>query len=245
MKLMKNILGRVFALWAILAFVLTLLLFLLPIVITRRWNEPECSRRLQKVLAAWMKVFFVLVGIRRIFKGKEHFRHGHNYIVVCNHNSFMDVPLASAGIPGPTKTIAKIEMARIPVFGIVYKSGSVLVDRKSERSRSESYNKMKEVLQLGMHMCIYPEGTRNKTAEPLQRFHDGAFRLSVDTRKEILPAVIFYTARVLPQHKTFYFWPHRVEMHFLPPVSSENKTAQALKEEIFGLMHQYYVRHNR
>src|SRR5439155_14872246 len=109
----------------------------------------------------------------------------------------MDVPLTSPGIPGANKTIAKIEMARIPLFGMIYKRGSVLVDRKSEESRRKSFNKMKEVLQMGMHMCIYPEGTRNKTNEPLQRFHDGAFRLAVETKKDIMPAVIFYTNKVL------------------------------------------------
>ena len=94
---------------------------------------------------------------------------------------------------------------------------------------------------MGLHMCIYPEGTRNKTKEPLQRFHDGAFRLAVDTGKSIIPAVIFYTNKVLPRHKTFYFWPHRVEMHFLPPVPSVGKEASALREEVFHLMKDYYL----
>src|SRR6185436_5631575 len=104
------------------------------------------------------------------------FKNGENYIVVCNHNSFMDVPLTTPFIPGPNKTIAKIEMAKIPLFGLIYQRGSVLVDRKNEESRKNSYIKMKDVLQMGMHMCIYPEGTRNKTTAPLQPFHNGAFR---------------------------------------------------------------------
>jgi 1-acyl-sn-glycerol-3-phosphate acyltransferase len=102
---------------------------------------------------------------------------------------------------------------------------------------------MKEVLEQGFHMCIYPEGTRNKTKEPLQRFHDGAFKLAVDTGKSIIPAVIFRTAKVLPTHKSFYFWPQKVEMHFLPAVAPANKTPQQLKEEIFTLMKHYYLMH--
>ena len=95
--------------------------------------------------------------------------------------------------------------------------------------------KMKEVLDMGLHMCIYPEGTRNKSTEPLQRFHDGAFKLAVETKKQVIPAVIFHTRKVLPR-KTFYFWPHHVEMHFLAPVSVEEKTVQQLKEEVFEIM---------
>lgn len=188
-----------------------------------------------------MDIFFVLSGVRRIFKGRENFRKGENYIVICNHRSFMDVPLTSPGIPGPNKTIAKSSMARIPLFGLIYKSGSVLVDRKNEQSRKASYAKMKEVLQMGLHMCLYPEGTRNKTNEPLQRFHDGAFRLAVETHKQIIPAVIFYTNIVLPRHKTFYFWPHKVEMHFLPPIAVEGRTVEAVKGEAFEKMKKYYI----
>lgn len=157
----------------------------------------------------------------------------------------MDVPLSSPGIPGANKTIAKVEMSRIPLFGTIYKSGSVLVDRKSEQNRKASYSRMKEVLQMGLHMCIYPEGTRNKTKEPLQRFHDGAFRLSVDTKKEIIPAVIFYTNIVLPRNKTFYFWPHKVEMHFLPPISPSGFSVDELKQKAFEVMQEYYIKNKK
>ncbi len=86
---------------------------------------------------------------------------------------------------------------------MIYRTGSILVDRKSEASRKESYSAMKKVLEMGLHMCIYPEGTRNKTDQPLKSFHDGAFRLSLDTGKAILPAVIFHTRKVLPADRSF------------------------------------------
>src|SRR5690606_35229051 len=122
--------------------------------------------------------------------GREHFERGKRYIVVCNHNSFMDIPVSSPSIPGGNKTIAKAELARIPLFGLIYRAGSVLVDRKSEKSRKESYLRMKEVLDMGLHMCIYPEGSRNRTGKPLKAFHSGAFRLALDTGTPIVPAVI-------------------------------------------------------
>ena len=243
MNVVKNILGLVFAVWAMLVFVITMLLVLIPTFLTNIYKEPKRSVIMQKIFQVWMKVWFVLVGVRRIIKGKEHFKKGKSFVVVCNHNSFMDVPLCSAGIPQANKTIAKIEMSRIPLFGIVYKRGSVLVDRKSEQSRKASYAKMKEVLEMGLHMCIYPEGTRNKTTEPLQRFHDGAFRLAVDTGTDVLPTVIFYTNKVLPRNKFFYFWPYSVEMHFLKPLEPAD-SVEATKNKTFEVMRAYYIQHN-
>ena len=243
MKLIKNILAGIFALWAIVIFILSMLLIYIPFLISGSWPEPKRTYLFISLSRVWMKIFFALTGVRRVFKGKEHFKEGENYIVLCNHNTFMDVPLSSPGIPGANKTIAKIEMAKIPLFGIMYKRGSVLVDRKSEESRKTSYNKMKEVLRMGMHMCIYPEGTRNKTKEPLQRFHDGAFKLAVDTGHAVMPAVLFNTAKVLPNNKSFYYWPTKVEMHFLEPVPVDALTLEQLKEKVFTLMKEYYVQH--
>ncbi|HTM93749.1 MAG TPA: lysophospholipid acyltransferase family protein [Flavisolibacter sp.] len=239
MRIVKEILGRIFAVWGMIIFAGSLLIASIPIWITTIWPEPKRTINFFKVVHVWMNFFFTFSGVRRIVKGREHFKKGQNYVVVCNHNSFMDVPLSVTAVP-PNKTIAKIEMAKIPVFGMIYKRGSVLVDRKNEESRRKSFLKMKNILEMGLHMCIYPEGTRNKTSEPLQRFHDGAFKLAVETKKEIIPALIFYTSKVLPR-KPFFFWPHKVELHFLPAVAVENKTSQQLKEEVFNIMKNYLL----
>lgn len=244
MNLVKNVLARVFALWAMIVFVITLIFFMVPIsLIVGAWKEPRRSHIFQRVIRVWMGSFFILTGVRRIFKGREIFRSKESFVIVSNHRSNLDPPLSCPGIPEAAKTIAKIEMARIPLFGIIYRRGSVLVDRKNEASRKQSYVMMKRVLDMGLHMSIYPEGTRNRTREPLQKFHDGAFRLAVETGHRVVPAVIFHTDKVLPLKKTFYYWPHKVEMHFLPPVEVEGKTAAQLKEEVFQIIKDYYVKH--
>lgn len=233
---MKNFFARIFALWAAIVFSITLILILLPILLCGLWKEPKRSVIMQYIFQFWMTLFFTFSFVWRTYTGRKHFKKGENYVVVCNHNSFLDPPLSSPGIPGANKTIAKEEMARIPIFGIVYTRGSVLVNRKSEESRKASYAKMKEVLAMGMHMCIYPEGTRNKSGQPLQRFHDGAFKLAVDSGKAVIPAILTNTAKVLPADKGFYFWPHPVSMHFLAPIPSAGKSVAALREEVFAIM---------
>lgn len=237
MKIVKNILGRIFALWAMVVFISTMLLVYIPFLLTGLSPEPKRTIHFISISRVWMKLFFTFTGVRRVFTGKENFKKGENYVVVCNHNTFMDIPLSSPGIPGKgNKTIAKIEMAKIPLFGIMYTRGSVLVDRKSEESRKNSFIRMKQVLQWGLHMCIYPEGTRNKTKEPLQRFHDGAFRLAIDSGHGVLPAVIFYSKIVFPPDKKFFFWPHRMEMHFLPPIYPDGLSVEELKTKVFEVM---------
>ncbi len=207
-------------------------------------DEPKRTVIFRVISKIWMNIFFFMTGCRLKIIGKENFRKGENYIVTCNHNSYMDVPLTTPFIPGPNKTIAKAEMAKTPLFGLVYKRGSVLVDRNDKNSRQNSFKKMKEVLNTGMHMCIYPEGTRNKTSLPLKEFYDGAFKLAVDTGKSILPALIFNTKKVLPPEKKFFFWPSKMELHFLPPVDAKlSDNWEMVKEEVFKIMTDYYVRH--
>src|SRR5215218_1402562 len=105
MSVLKNILARILAFWALVCFVSTMLLVLIPISVAGFWPEPKRSHISHHTFAIWMNVFFFLVGVRRIIRGREHFRPAEHYVIVCNHNSFMDVPLASGSIPSPNKTI--------------------------------------------------------------------------------------------------------------------------------------------
>lgn len=240
---MKNFIFAILAAWALLIFAITILLVALPMWVIGIFKEPKRTEYFRKISQVWIRVFFFLTGCSLKIKGKENFKPGEKYIVTCNHNSFMDVPVATPFIPGANKTIAKAELAKIPVFGLVYKRGSILVDRNDKKSRQESFRKMKNVLALGMHMCIYPEGTRNKTEKPIKEFHNGAFRLAKETGTLIIPALIFNTKKILPPDRSFYFHPGKIELHFLPPVySEEGDTYEALKEKAHTIMTEYYIK---
>jgi len=244
MSLAKEILGRIFAFWAMIIFILTMLPVALCMWVIGLVREPQRTEIFRNISKAWMSIFFLFSGCRLKIKGKENFEKGVNYIVICNHNSFMDVPLATPFIPGANKTIAKIEMSRIPLFGLIYKRGAILVDRKNKDSRRDSFKKMKDVLLLGMHMCIYPEGTRNKTDEPLKEFHNGAFKLAVETGTSILPAIMFHTKKVLPIDKPFFFWPSTMEIHFLASIQVlKTDDFETVKTEMHQLMSNYYLCH--
>lgn len=239
----KLVLGRIFAVWALILFILTMLpaiIFYLPCFLL---DDPAKASWHRHVSRVWMWIYLHLIGCPLKVKGKEHFIKHTNYVIVCNHNSLMDVPVSTPFMPRPNKTIAKKSFAKIPLFGWIYTFGSVLVDRKSDESRRKSYEEMKRMLAIGLDMLIYPEGTRNRTGDPLKSFYDGAFRLAVDTGKPVLPVILLHTKKVLPANIFFYLMPHQLEMHFLPPVSSEGKSAVALKEELFSIMWNYYQEH--
>lgn len=245
MKLLRNIFARIWALWGIITFIATFLIIFIPSMITYLIPGEKGQGIFIVISRIWMRVWLTLIACPLSVRGLSNFKKGEAYIVTCNHNSLMDVPLSCPFIPGANKTIAKKSFTKIPLFGWFYAKGSVLVDRKSEESRRRSFIEMKNTLLAGMHMSVYPEGTRNRGNEPLKSFHDGAFRLAVETKKAIIPAVIFNTKKVLPTDKFFYFMPHRLGIHFLPPVEVEGKTAKALKEEVFRVMWDYYQRHKK
>lgn len=237
---------KIFAVWALLIFIITLLPMAFLMWIIGLVHEPTRTQIFRNISKVWMRLFFFLTGCSLKVVGKNNFKPGEKYIVTCNHNSFMDVPVSTPFIPGANKTIAKSELAKIPLFGLVYKRGTILVNRNDKNSRKDSFRKMKNVLKMGMHVCIYPEGTRNKTELPLKEFHDGAFKLAMDTGLPVLPALIFNTKKILPPGKTFYFLPAKMEIHFLPPVyiTSED-TYDSLKIKIHDLMSNYYSTHKK
>ena len=242
MKFLTNIFARIWAFWGLLSFVVTFLLFFLPSMCSYLYKDEAKGQALFiRVSKAWMNVWLLLVGCPVTISGKENFEPGKFYVITFNHNALLDVPLSAPFVPGPNKTIAKSSFAKVPLFGLFYKRGAVLVNRKDEKSRIRSFEEMKMVLSKGMHMAIYPEGTRNRSGEPLKPFYDGAFKLAVESGHDVVPCVITGTREAMPIHKTFYLLPKKLGMHFLPAVKSAGKSAKELNAEVFELMKQNYV----
>jgi 1-acyl-sn-glycerol-3-phosphate acyltransferase len=238
-----NIFGRIWALWGLVTFLITFILIFLPAMLSHTMEETKGQKYFVTISKLWMNVWLFLVGCPVKVSGRENFKPGIAYIVVFNHNALLDVPLSSPYVPGANKTIAKASFAKIPLFGLFYKRGSVLVDRGSEKSRIKSFEAMKKVLAGGMHMCIYPEGTRNRSNEPIKPFYNGAFKLALATKKEIIPCVIIGTKKAMPINKKFFLLPVRLKMHFLPAVASTDITLKDLKEKVFNAMLKDYVEH--
>lgn len=244
MKFVNNLLGRIYIAYSLVVFVATMLIVFLPILTISFLPEPTRAKALHVVFRIWMGVYMPLAFCPVIRKGKNNFKKGENYVVVLNHNSFVDIPVSSPWIPGPNKTLAKMEMSKIPIFGVIYKAGSILVDRKKENSRRESFTKMQDTLNMGIHLCLYPEGTRNKTSAPIQPFFDGAFVTAIKSQKPIMPGLIFNTGKILPHNKKIWARPSSIQIHFLKPIPTAGLTIEnvpKLKEQVHNVMETYYI----
>lgn len=242
---MKDILARIYFFYGMLLFAITMVPVAIIIFLFKNLSNKKTSNiAIQKSFQIWMGIYMPLVFCPVTHRGRENFKKGKNYVVTLNHNTIADVPVSSPGIPGPNRTLAKIEMSKIPIFGYIYKAGSILVTRQDAQSRKESIDKMVEALREGLHLCLFPEGTRNKTSEPLAKFYDGAFKVAIQTQKPIIPGLIFGTKSILHPYKKFWAWPHKIEFHFLPEITTEGMETtdlNLLKKKVYDTMYAYYV----
>jgi 1-acyl-sn-glycerol-3-phosphate acyltransferase len=244
MKIIKNILGGIWATWGLLTFVVTFLIFFGPSMLSYLYkNFAKGQAFFVAVSRVWINIWLFLIACPFKIYGEDFFEKDKNYIVVHNHNAFLDVPLSCPYVPGGNKTIAKDSFTKVPIFGWFYKRGGVMVNRKDEKSRVKSFEAMKDVLQQGMHMCLYPEGTRNRTDKPLKEFYDGAFKLAIDTQKEIIPCVIVGTKKAMPIHKAFYLQPTKLKLVYLPPVSPINMDVKSLNKKVHDMMLVEFLKH--
>lgn len=241
MKIVKSILARILAFWALLVFASTMFLFIWFYLICYVLPEPQKTRWHRQISKLWMGLFLLLSGCRFSISGKENFNETTNAVIVCNHNSLIDIPVSFPFLPRANKTIAKKSFSKIPIFGLIYTFGTVLVDRKDEKSRRKSIEDMKEVLATGLDMLIYPEGTRNRTSEPLKSFHSGAFKLAIDTNKPIIPVVLLNTKKILPAKPAMYFTPGKIQMDILPAIYPEGHTIDSLKNKVYDIMAAHYL----
>jgi len=56
---------------------------------------------------------FIIGRLPLTIKGRENFKKGETYIVLCNHNALIDVPVSFPEFPAVIKN-CKNEMARYP-----------------------------------------------------------------------------------------------------------------------------------
>ena len=94
-------------------------------------------------------------------------------------------------------------------------------------------------------MLIYPEGTRNKTSAPLKSFYDGAFKLSIETQKPIVPVVLLNSKKMLPAKPIMYFKPGKIIMNILPAVNPQGHSIDSLKKTVYDIMANYYLENEK
>ncbi|MBL7861990.1 MAG: 1-acyl-sn-glycerol-3-phosphate acyltransferase [Cyclobacteriaceae bacterium] len=197
MKPLLKLLASIYIFWVFLVFTVFMLLFL-PGIVVPAFFGPRAVAITYFFMKAWSWVFSMLTFIRYDIIGREHIERGKAYIYVSNHTSFLDLPGIAMTIKGQFRPLAKKELLKLPVFGWITRATCVVVDRSSNESRKKSINHLKEILNLGINILIFPEGTQNRTKEIMQPFKDGAFRIAADTQKPLLPMVVIGAGKLMP-----------------------------------------------
>lgn len=191
----------------------------------------------------WANVFSLLTFIRYKAEGTENFKKYKSYIYVSNHTSFLDTPAMPLFLPGQFRPLGKTELGKIPILGLVVKAVCVMVDRSSVQSRKESIRKLSELIKRGISIYIFPEGTMNRTKEPLKPFYDGAFRIAIETQAPILPITILNAGNLFPPN-TLSIKPGTIKVKIGEPIDTKGLTlddVKEVKEQIFKRMEKMII----
>ena len=150
------------------------------------------------------------------------------YVMVANHESFVDILLISH-LPWEMKWLSKKEMFKIPVAGWLMRlARDIELERGDSRSAGAAMEKCKERLGQRVSVMIFPEGTRSSTGE-LGQFKDGAFRLAIEAGVPILPLAVHGTRTALRKNDWRY-GRSVAEVRVLEPVSTEGMTLEDVPE---------------
>jgi 1-acyl-sn-glycerol-3-phosphate acyltransferase len=223
--------------WVFLVFTTFMLLFL-PGIIIPAFFGPRAVSVTYFFMKAWSWVFSMLTFIRYDIIGRENIDRDKPYIYVSNHTSFLDLPGIAMTIRGQFRPLAKKELLKIPVFGWITRATCVVVDRSSHESRKKSINYLKNILNLGINILIFPEGTQNRTKEIMQPFKDGAFRIALDTQRPIMPMVVIGAGKLMPPG-TINLKPGRIKIVVGHEISINNQQGEYvtdLKTKTYDLL---------
>ena len=239
MKLLLKPIQWIYVIYAAIVFVGIMLLILPFIFLSSFLGRIRGGNIIYYFLWFWSFTWFPLVGIRvkRIYKYNRKDKTPFLYVV--NHRSYLDAALAVGVMRLPFRPLGKIEMQKIPLFGFIYRHAVVPVDRKDAKARSKSVREMIAVLKEGVSILIFPEGTTNFSEKPLTPFHNGAFRIAIETQTPLQPVLYLDCGARLPHSNPLKLNPGICRIVYLPPVKVEGLTLDdipALKQQVYDIM---------
>jgi 1-acyl-sn-glycerol-3-phosphate acyltransferase len=172
-------------------------------------------------------------GIRVVIEGAENIPLGESCIFLSNHVSNLDPPILLPAIPGMCSVFLKKSLMKIPLVGIAMRMAKyVPVSRGHSREEAaQSVAVAADALRSGLHIFIFPEGTRSPDGNLLP-FKKGAFFLAADTNAPMVPIIIKGTAQMMRKGSMKVF-PGTATVRFLPPLRPQNfATREALMETV-------------
>jgi 1-acyl-sn-glycerol-3-phosphate acyltransferase len=184
--------------------------------------------------------------IFRKYYNRESMPESGPCVLISNHQSMSDIIINACASKQAGFFLSKKSMTKFPIFGLMVKTLGILVDRSSEESRKKSYLYMvKTIKEDKQPIFIYPEGTRNRTDEPLKEFYDGAFRLALETQVPIIAQTLIGAKKIYHPNHPLQMQPGLVHIYFdkIDTTKYGKDEVKKLKDDVKQIMWNRIVNH--
>jgi 1-acyl-sn-glycerol-3-phosphate acyltransferase len=182
----------------------------------------------------WARLMFTFIFIPFQTETRSKLDPKRQYIFCPNHFSYLDIP--TVGLASHNAIfVGKSEMAKVPLFGFMYRKLHITVDRSKLKSRYASLEKCSRAIDEGKSLVIFPEGGIMTEKEPLlSKFKDGPFRVAIEKQIPVVPVTIPFNWIILPPDEFLLRW-HPLKVIFHEPIETSSLTLKdldALKEKV-------------
>ena len=170
-------------------------------------------------VTCWIvSVGYRAAGIRIRVEGRENVPAGRACIFMANHVSNLDPPALISRIPGRSSGFAKRSVFKLPIFGYCLKLGEYIpVDRTGSAADAQrNVAAAKRVLEKGLHITTFVEGTRSPDGRMLP-FKKGPFYLAMESGAPCVPVSIWGTETLMAKGR-FGIKPGTAHIKFHAPL---------------------------
>ena len=185
--------------------VIGFLILSIPILIIE-WIIGKYSPRTKeisslRIVQAVFRFILWVAGVKLTVIGEENVPKDAPVLYIGNHRSFFDIVITYARCPRLTGYVAKDSLKKIPLLSIWMKRLHCLfLDRKDIKAGLKTILTGIDQIKNGISMCIFPEGTRNKTQDEMLPFKEGSMKMAEKTGCPIIPIAITNSAEILENH---------------------------------------------
>lgn len=239
MKILLRPLQWLYTVYAFLTFITVMLLIFPFALIAGFFGRIRGGNIMIRLCMLWADIWFFLIFIwhKKIFETPHDKKKP--YIFVSNHISYLDAAIIVKAYRQPIRPLGKVEMAKVPVFGFIYRNAIVTVDRSSAANRANSIRVLKSLIKKGISVMVFPEGTFNMGTTPLKEFYDGAFRVAIETQTPVKPVLLLDAYRRMPYESLFHMTPGQSRVVYLDEIPVDGYTladVTVLKEKVYAIM---------
>ncbi len=244
MRLLLKPLQWLYSFYAHITFVIIMLLIFPFVILASFFGRIKGGNMILRLCMLWADIWFpmIFVLIRKIFEAPHD--ETKQYIFVSNHISYLDSAVLVKAYRQHVRPLGKVEMAKLPVFGFIYRKAIVTVDRSSSNNRAESIRILKSIISKGISVMVFPEGTFNMTNKPLKEFYDGAFRLAIETQTPVKPVLFLDTYSRMNYKSIFSMTPGKCRIVYLKEIPVNGLTIEdvlTLKQKVYELMEEKLI----